>query len=119
MRMTIHLGVKGKTLEAHNEASKDLNAPAKMLQGLDKQMERKGDDRLYFVDRIWVTSTGNVRTLIMDEAHEMKYSVHPGADKIYYDHRDMYWWPGMKKNIAMYVSKCLTCSKKLNIKNPQ
>ncbi|GJV67374.1 putative reverse transcriptase domain-containing protein [Tanacetum coccineum] len=40
-----------------------------------------------------------------------KYSVHPGADKMYYDLRDRYWWPGMKKDIAMYVSKCLTCLK--------
>ncbi|GKA17552.1 putative reverse transcriptase domain-containing protein [Tanacetum coccineum] len=34
-----------------------------------------------------------------------------GAYKMYYDRRDMYWWPRMKKDIAMYVSKCLTCSK--------
>ncbi|GJW05024.1 reverse transcriptase domain-containing protein [Tanacetum coccineum] len=33
------------------------------------------------------------------------------ADKMYYDLRDMYWWPGMKKEIAIYVSKCLTCVK--------
>ncbi|GJT17455.1 putative reverse transcriptase domain-containing protein [Tanacetum coccineum] len=33
------------------------------------------------------------------------------ADKLYYDLRDMYWWPGMKKEIAIYVSKCLTCAK--------
>ncbi|GJV48561.1 putative reverse transcriptase domain-containing protein [Tanacetum coccineum] len=25
-------------------------------------------------------------------------------DKMYYDLRDMYWWPGMKKDIALYVS---------------
>ncbi|GJU91796.1 putative reverse transcriptase domain-containing protein, partial [Tanacetum coccineum] len=31
---------------------------------------------------------GEVRTLIMDEAHKSKYSVQPGADKMYYDLRD-------------------------------
>ncbi|GJS27226.1 putative reverse transcriptase domain-containing protein [Tanacetum coccineum] len=40
-----------------------------------------------------------------------RYSVHPGADKMYYDLRDMYWWPGMKRDIATYVSECLTCAK--------
>ncbi|GKA69551.1 putative reverse transcriptase domain-containing protein [Tanacetum coccineum] len=47
-------------------------------------------------------------TLIMDEAYKSKYSIHPGADKMYYDLRDRYWWPGMKKDIAVYVSRCLT-----------
>nr|GEY25964.1 putative reverse transcriptase domain-containing protein [Tanacetum cinerariifolium] len=31
-----------------------------------------------------------------------------GADKMYYDLRDRYWWPGINKDIAEYVSKCLT-----------
>ncbi|GKD97629.1 putative reverse transcriptase domain-containing protein [Tanacetum coccineum] len=47
----------------------------------------------------------------MDEAHTSRYSIHPGADKMYYDLRDLYWWPGMKRDIAEYVSRCLTCSK--------
>ncbi|GKC06577.1 putative reverse transcriptase domain-containing protein [Tanacetum coccineum] len=54
---------------------------------------------------------GEVRTLIMDEAHKSKYSIHPGADKMYYDLRDRYWWPRIKKDIVEYVSKCLTCLK--------
>ncbi|GJS03488.1 putative reverse transcriptase domain-containing protein [Tanacetum coccineum] len=42
----------------------------------------------------------------MDEAHTSRYLVHPGADKMYYDLRDLYWWPGMKRDIAEYVSRC-------------
>ncbi|GKC43368.1 putative reverse transcriptase domain-containing protein [Tanacetum coccineum] len=111
MSMTIHSSIKAKILEAQSEAFKDVNTPAEMLRGLDKQFERKEDGGLYFVERIWVPAYGNLRTLIMNEAHATKYSVHPGADKMYYDLRDIYWWPGMKKDIALYVSKCLTCSK--------
>ncbi|GJU11743.1 putative reverse transcriptase domain-containing protein [Tanacetum coccineum] len=40
-----------------------------------------------------------------------RYSIHLGADKMYYDMRDLYWWPGMKRDIAEYVSRCLMCSK--------
>ncbi|GJZ36649.1 putative reverse transcriptase domain-containing protein [Tanacetum coccineum] len=50
-----------------------------------------------------VPLVGGVITLIMDEAHKSRYSVHPGADKMYYDLRDIYWWPGMKRDIATYI----------------
>ncbi|GJY08957.1 putative reverse transcriptase domain-containing protein [Tanacetum coccineum] len=53
----------------------------------------------------------DVRMVILNEAHKSRYSVHPRADKMYHDLRDMYWWPGMKRDIAIYVSKCLTCEK--------
>ncbi|GJS64584.1 putative reverse transcriptase domain-containing protein [Tanacetum coccineum] len=56
----------------------------------------------YHPDRIWVPLKGEVRTLIMGEAHKSKYSVHLGADKIYYGLRERYWWPRMKKDIAEY-----------------
>ncbi|GKA55852.1 putative reverse transcriptase domain-containing protein [Tanacetum coccineum] len=74
-------------------------------------IELRNDGALYYLDRIWVPLKGDVRTLIMDGAHKSKYSIYPGADKMYYDLRHRYWWPGMKKDIAMYVSKCLTCLK--------
>ncbi|GJR25055.1 putative reverse transcriptase domain-containing protein [Tanacetum coccineum] len=81
------------------------------VRGLDELIERRSDGALYYLDRIWVPLKGDVRTLIMDEVHKLKYSIHLRADKMYYDLRDMYWWPGMKKDIAVYVRKCLTCLK--------
>ncbi|GKD44255.1 putative reverse transcriptase domain-containing protein [Tanacetum coccineum] len=86
MAMTIQPRVRGMILAAQKEAFKQENILADSLHG-------------------------GVRTIIMDEAHKSKYSVHPGADKMYHDLRDMYWWPRMKMDIATYVSKCLTCSK--------
>ncbi|GJT52089.1 retrovirus-related pol polyprotein from transposon TNT 1-94 [Tanacetum coccineum] len=99
---------KSKILTAQKEA---VDESAGLQKGLDEMIEQRSDGTLYYLDRIWVPLKGDVRTLIMDEAHKSKYSVHPGADKMYYDLRDRYWWPRMKKDIAEYVSKCLTCLK--------
>ncbi|GJS09677.1 putative reverse transcriptase domain-containing protein [Tanacetum coccineum] len=102
MAMTIQSGMKGMILAAQGEAFDQENVMNERLHGLDQQMERKRDESLYFIDRIWVPLVGGVRTVIMDEVHKSRYSVHPGADKMYYDLRDMYWWPGMNRDIATY-----------------
>ncbi|GJY31652.1 reverse transcriptase domain-containing protein [Tanacetum coccineum] len=111
MAVTIRDGMREKIQAAQSEALKQENVLMENLHGLDQQMEKKEGESLYFMDRIWVPLVGSMRTMIMDEAHKSKYSVHHGADTMYHDLRDMYWWPRMKKDIATYVSKCLTCSK--------
>ncbi|KAD4385606.1 hypothetical protein E3N88_25775 [Mikania micrantha] len=79
--------------------------------GVEGKLEPRTDWVLYFNGRMWIPKSEELRTLICDEAHKSRYSVHPGADKMYQDLRTSYWWPGMKKDIALYVGKCLTCSK--------
>ncbi|GKB58311.1 putative reverse transcriptase domain-containing protein [Tanacetum coccineum] len=59
MNMTIHSRNKDWILAAQNEASEVINAPVKMLRGLDKQMEHKSDGVWYNLDRIWVPLTGD------------------------------------------------------------
>ncbi|GKA77628.1 hypothetical protein Tco_0784165 [Tanacetum coccineum] len=98
--ITIHSGLNTKILEVQSEASNDLKAPTEWIRGLERHFEQRDDGEIYFFDRIWIPSVGGVRKLIMDEAHTSRYSVHPGADKMYYDLRDLYWWPGMKRDIA-------------------
>ncbi|GJR03533.1 hypothetical protein Tco_0526517 [Tanacetum coccineum] len=63
--------VRGMILAAQSEAFKQENVLAERLHGLDQQMERKGDESLYFMDRIWVLLVGSV----MDEAYASRYLV--------------------------------------------
>ncbi|GJV97200.1 hypothetical protein Tco_1548777 [Tanacetum coccineum] len=78
-------------LAAQKEA---VDESAGLQKGLDEMIEQRSNGTLYYLDRIWVPFKGYVRTLIIDEAHKSKCSVHPGDDKMYYDLRD----------IAKYVS---------------
>jgi hypothetical protein len=66
---------------------------------------------MVFNNRIWIPNRDDLRNLVPKEAHNTRYSVHPGIDKMYKNLRIQFWWPGMKKDIYLYVSKCLTCAK--------
>nr|GEW56291.1 retrotransposon protein, putative, Ty3-gypsy subclass [Tanacetum cinerariifolium] len=55
-------------------------------------------------DRILTTQKeAVVESVGLQKAYKSKYSLHPEADKMYYDLRDRYWWPGMKKDITEYA----------------
>ncbi|GJW11454.1 putative reverse transcriptase domain-containing protein [Tanacetum coccineum] len=100
MNVILQSSIKDRILTAQKEA---MDESAGLQKGLDKMIELRNDGALYYLDRIWVPLKGDVRTLIMDKAYKSKYSVHPGADKMYYDLRDRYWWPGMKKDTTEYI----------------
>lgn len=61
--------------------------------------------------RVWVPYHGVVRQVLMEEAHKSRFSIHPGVTKMYRDLRLDYWWPYMKRDVAWYVERCLTCRK--------
>ena len=61
--------------------------------------------------RICVPQDRELKTKILQEAHQSKYSVHPGSTKMYQDLKGMYWWPGKKKDITKFMAKCLTYQK--------
>ncbi|XP_073056891.1 uncharacterized protein [Primulina eburnea] len=66
------------------------------------------DGLVRYRDRLWVPSDNSLRELIMKEAHDSPYSIHPGTTNMFKDLQLLYWWPGMKRDILRFVSECLT-----------
>ncbi|GKU88786.1 hypothetical protein SLEP1_g3007 [Rubroshorea leprosula] len=60
-------------------------------------------------DRICVPYDEGLRTELLQEAHKSNYTIHLGSTKMYHDLKETFWWKSMKKDMAQYVSKCLTC----------
>ncbi|XP_071714855.1 uncharacterized protein [Rutidosis leptorrhynchoides] len=55
---------------------------------------------LYFQGRVWVPKLGGHHAVLLDEVHKLKYSIHPGATKMYIDLKKVYWWPDMKRDVV-------------------
>ncbi|WVZ93871.1 hypothetical protein U9M48_039824 [Paspalum notatum var. saurae] len=66
---------------------------------------------LWYKNRICVPNVDNIRKLILSEAHDTAYSIHPGSTKMYYDLKERFWWYGMKRAVAEYVAICDTCQR--------
>ncbi|GJW79920.1 putative reverse transcriptase domain-containing protein [Tanacetum coccineum] len=112
MVVIIQSRVKGLILAAQGEAFKDENVIAEGLNGTDQQWKKERGWKPTQYGSYMGSISGWCRTQepgrkLIDEV----ILCHPDADKMYYDLRDMYWWSSMKKKIAIYVSKCLTCVK--------
>ena len=67
------------------------------------------DGVLRYEGRLCVPDTAGQRRQVMGEAHSARYSIHPGSTKMYHDLRCLYWWDGMKKDIAEFVAQCPNC----------
>ena len=52
-----------------------------------------------------------MRQRIFAKVHELCYVVHPDYTKIYHDLREIYWWNGIKKDMANFMAKCMVCHK--------
>jgi len=69
----------------------------------------KVDDQgvLRFRGRICIPDDDELKKLILEESH--RSSFHPGATKMYYDLKKLFWWSGLKLDVALFVYACLTC----------
>jgi len=81
----------------------------KQRKGVDFRLDEHGV--LMFRDRVYVPDVPELKKRILDEGHKSSLSIHPGATKMYQDLKKLFWWPGMKKDIAEFVYACLVCQR--------
>jgi len=73
--------------------------------------EFKVDDQgvLQFQNRICIPDNAEMKKMIMEENHRSNLSIHPGATKMYHDLKKLFWWSGLKRDVAQFVYACLIC----------
>ncbi|XP_059671067.1 uncharacterized protein LOC132316607 [Cornus florida] len=69
------------------------------------------DGGMRFRGRLCVPNLADLKREILEEAHHSRYTVHPGGTKMYHDLKRQFWWEGMKRDVAEFVSRCLTCQR--------
>jgi len=70
-----------------------------------------GDGVLRFRGRVCIPEDTEVKSMILEEGHKSRFSMHPDMTKMYQDLRESFWWSSMKQDVARFVSSCLTCQK--------
>ncbi|KAK1680781.1 hypothetical protein QYE76_041629 [Lolium multiflorum] len=66
---------------------------------------------LWYNGRLCVPSDSELKQVILKEAHDTLYSIHPGGTKMYQDLKEQFWWHGMKREIGSYIAKCDICQR--------
>ncbi|KAL2226381.1 UNVERIFIED_CONTAM: Transposon Ty3-I Gag-Pol polyprotein [Sesamum indicum] len=122
--MDVHFGIGGDIILATIHVKPSLKDKIKDAQAKDPYLQRmkakvqKGKSDQFIIQEdgtlfngkcICVPNVEELRMEIMHEAYYAPYAMHPGSTKMYRDLRPYYWWPTMKKNVAEFVAKCLTC----------
>lgn len=95
--------------ESQNLDSRLVEIKKDVKKGVRTDFTLKEDDTLMFGTRLCVPNVATLKREILEEAHSSAYAMHPGSTKMYRDLREHYWWFGMKREIARFVSRCLVC----------
>ncbi|KAJ9538901.1 hypothetical protein OSB04_031634 [Centaurea solstitialis] len=109
MRMTVSASLIELIRQSQEEAVKKENQQKERIKGQVDQLVADNRGLLTRYGWVWVPVSSEARQTLLDGAHKSKFSIHPGATKMYRDLSTDYWWPDMKRDVARYVEKCLTC----------
>ena len=98
-----------KIREAQSQDEQMVKVKEQVQQGNRAYFVISNDCTLLYGGRLCVLNIKVLKREIMKEAHNSAYAMHPGSTKMYRTLKDNYWWSGMKKDIAEFVTRYLVC----------
>ena len=90
--------------EGQKQVSEMIKLRTEIEVGRKPEFQIRDDGVIVRGIRMCVPEIGELKREIVEEAHSSAYAMHPGSTKMYHTLREHYWWKGMKKEIADFVS---------------
>ena len=67
----------------------------------------ENDEIVIYRGRIYVPNSWELKNMILREMNNVPYAGHPGYQKTIVAIKSQYYWPGMKREVVDFISKCL------------
>ncbi|WVZ70826.1 hypothetical protein U9M48_019462, partial [Paspalum notatum var. saurae] len=84
-------------IRTHQKDDEKLQEIRELLKiGKAPHFRKDEQGTLWYKNRICVPNVDSIRKLILSEAHDTAYSIHPGSTKMYYDLKKRFWWYRVK-----------------------
>lgn len=87
----------------------DLLFASNQTENSDIKIDDQGV--LRFRGRICIPDDEEIKKMILEESRRISLSIHPGATRMYHDLKKLFWWSGLKRDVAQFVYSCLICQK--------
>src|ERR1051325_11106284 len=98
-----------KIIEAQLSDEESKKLCAEIASGQKPEFSLREDGAIVRQNRLFVSAQSQLKEELLHEAHSSALAMHPGSTKMFRTLKPFYWWSGMKKDIAEYVSRCLIC----------
>jgi hypothetical protein len=76
-----------------------------------KEYEMKEDGLLMHKNRIYVPISGELRSLVLKELHNVPYVGHLGYQKTITTVKIQFFWLEMKNDVVYYITNCMECQR--------
>src|SRR3954467_166058 len=111
MSLDVQPTLLDKIKEAQKTDKEIEEIKEKIGVGKAKGFHEDEQGTLWYGKRICIPQDPELRKLILPEAHNSPYSIHPGNTKMYMDVKERFWLNNLKKNIAEHIALCDVCSR--------